>query len=734
AYASLVRSSGKMDHVIAHLPADNVALTNVQSLTEAARKAATLTIVTENRERLAQAVEDRPGRPEAASNPAFWNVSGPALDAVRTAADILAERNSVFSHQDLVQEASRQGLGRTDEAERERAVVALQRTGQLIAREAEVLDRESWRLVPAEGWTSLQAIKDEERLLAAEQRGRGSFAEREIMPRNRASSFVSDTAAKVQAEGGHAWNYQQMTAAVELLSSPDRVTALQGLAGSSKTSTVLVALAEASKEEGHDVRAMAPTTAAARTLGRALKTDEGITLAKHLADTGRVRAEHQKTSPVWIVDEASMASAKDMRNLIRIAEQQNARLFLVLDVLQLGSVGAGRAAGQMIENGMRTAYLDHIHRQGNNLKLRDAVYDMIGERPGRALQRVLDSGGTIIEYGGKEGGRGKQEQQQKQPGPSEIMAKAYLERSPDERAKTLVIDPTRKGVASVTDSIRAGLKRSGELKGSGLDVQVLEEAGLTERERATPTSYRPGQLVRFGHAEIFKSGVVARGSYLEVAEVKGAVVTLKDDKGRNHHWEPRAKSLPVEVYDKKDIDVMVGDKIRWTRNIDSLDVVSGRYAHVVSIDQQRNRIDIQAEKGPQQTIDLGSRENRHFTHGYAVTTRRAQGSTGPVIAHLRSQGVWTVHLASAYTALSRSPDHVTLVTDSVPKLVNALGERDGQQEAALDQVREAAGSAAVKVREMASDRQAALAQDIKSAEAAPVQSTERSLGGPSMER
>ena len=100
-----------------------------------------------------------------------------------------------------------------------------------------------------------------------------------------------------------------------------------------------------------------------------------------------------------------------------------------------------------------------------------------------------------------------------------------------------MIDPTRKGVDSVTSSIRAGLAEEGSLKGPGLDVRILEEAGLTERERATPTSYRPGQLVRLGHAELFKSGVVARGSYLEVTDVKGAVVTLKDGKGKEHDWE-----------------------------------------------------------------------------------------------------------------------------------------------------------------------------------------------------
>ncbi|NJO39101.1 MAG: AAA family ATPase [Rhizobiales bacterium] len=127
---------------------------------------------------------------------------------------------------------------------------------------------------------------------------------------------------------------------------------------------------------------MAPTTDAALTLGKAIGA-EGRTVARHLSRVSRVRPSGADKAPVWIVDEASMVSAKTMRDLIRAAEQHGARLFLVFDVLQLGSVGAGRAAGQLIEQGMHTHYLDAIVRQAAEPRLVEAVYDMIRREPGR---------------------------------------------------------------------------------------------------------------------------------------------------------------------------------------------------------------------------------------------------------------------------------------------------------------------------------------------------------------
>ena len=238
AYAETLRPRERADQVIAHLPADNVELTNLKALIDVALQSRHLTIVTENAARLAQAAEDRAGTNSLALD-ASMDVSGTALDAVRTAADILVERQSVFSDKDLMIEAMRQGLGHAELDDIMAAVKALAATGQFIRREAEVLDLESGTFNAANGWTTLDALNDEEKMLAGEQRGRKAFADRRILLRDDAARLVSHLSDRSAAD--RSWNPEQCTAAIGLLASPDRVTALQGLAGTAKTSTVLAA-------------------------------------------------------------------------------------------------------------------------------------------------------------------------------------------------------------------------------------------------------------------------------------------------------------------------------------------------------------------------------------------------------------------------------------------------------------------------------------------------------------
>ena len=66
---------------------------------------------------------------------------------------------------------------------------------------------------------------------------------------------------------------------------------------------------------------------------------------------------------LWIVDEASLLSARDTAKLLSKAETEGARVLLVGDVKQLGSVEAGAAFAQLQAAGMATPHLTTIVRQ-----------------------------------------------------------------------------------------------------------------------------------------------------------------------------------------------------------------------------------------------------------------------------------------------------------------------------------------------------------------------------------
>src|SRR3546814_1223981 len=101
-------------------------------------------------------------------------------------------------------------------------------------------------------------------MLRIEAEGRGTLAPI-ASPLAAAKSIAS---AAVQAErAGFGWNADQRAAAQQLFTSRNRITALQGYAGTAKTTTVLATVAREAEARGVSVIALAPTASAAMVLG-----------------------------------------------------------------------------------------------------------------------------------------------------------------------------------------------------------------------------------------------------------------------------------------------------------------------------------------------------------------------------------------------------------------------------------------------------------------------------------
>jgi ATP-dependent exoDNAse (exonuclease V) alpha subunit len=198
-----------------------------------------------------------------------------------------------------------------------------------------------------------------------------------------AAKAVASVAMRAE-RAGMAWNAEQRAATQQLLTSRCRITALQGYAGTAKTTTVLATFAREAEAQGASVKALAPMAAAAMVLGEALGT-RSETVARHLLTP-------QRTNPsqpaVWIVDEASLLSSRDTARLFAQAEKDNARVILVGNVKQLESVEAGAAFAQLQGAGMNSARLHDIVRQ-TNLATKEAVLASI-EGDARRVLAALD--------------------------------------------------------------------------------------------------------------------------------------------------------------------------------------------------------------------------------------------------------------------------------------------------------------------------------------------------------
>ena len=573
-----------------------------------------------------------------------------AHQAVAFAAEKLGERQSVFSAADLEKEAGRFGLGAVTQTQIGAAIDRATSDGALAPRI--FIDR---RGAEFGGFTTGNNIDNEQRLLRAEANGRGRVAA------IRTPAQAAKAVARAALASEHPWTPDQQNAAKALLTSQNRVTAIQGYAGTAKTTTVLATFAREAESLGVRVTALAPTASAARTLGEALGA-RGETVAKHLINQSTPESIGRA---VWIVDEASMLSARDKATLLDAATKADARVILVGDVKQLGSVGAGAAFAQLQGAGMETAKLAEIVRQTNPMT-KEAVEASIQGDARRALD-ALDRGGGRIIANADHAER------------MNSMAQDYAALSPMEQRHTIVIDPSRAGRDALNAEIRTQLVASGRLTGEAVTMRTLESKGLTKAESRDARSYEVGDVVRFAR-DYADKGIAKR----EAVTVRGVdpaknAVSLEQADGRTVDWRPRQwGSGKSEAFTPGSVDLMKGDRIEFTRNNRMLARENGGRAQVVAVSPEDQTARIRLDTGKFQTLDLTKSADQHLRHGYVQTAHAAQGRTAErVMIHADSRATNLVDQKMMYVGISRVKVSAAVYTDDRAKLVYAINERAG---------------------------------------------------------
>ena len=202
---------------------------------------------------------------------------------------------------------------------------------------------------------------------------------------------------------------------------------------------------------------------------------------------------------VLVVDESLLASSEQMRGLLRIATTLRVpRVVLVGDEKQLGAVEAGKPFEQLRRAGMQTAVMDEVLRQ-RDMELREAVRAGLAGEVRTAFEKLGDRIAQVEEdIGGEAAGR-------------------WLSLSPEERAATGVIAPTRALRDEINETIRAQLVAEGAVSGLARQGEKLVSRGLTNAEMARASNYSAGDTVIFNRG--YKTLGVEKGDEREVERV-----------------------------------------------------------------------------------------------------------------------------------------------------------------------------------------------------------------------
>lgn len=568
-------------------------------------------------------------------------------EAIARAAEHLFERRTVVSEQDFTATVLRESYG----------VYLLGEVKAAIAADG--------RLLRAEGRVSTQAAFD---------------LERSLVDRLNAGVGRNDSGFGFVAyvESSHL-SREQRQAVERVLDSRDAVTVLRGRAGTGKTQT-LATLIEGVTRFDCKVVCFAPSTQAV-----ALLREDG----QRQADAGRASAgqvlsgahtvqrllvdeslQQSLKRSVLVVDEYGLLSTLQLKQLVDVAEAQQARLLLVGDSAQHKSVEAGDAA-RIIEreSRVRVVTLGEIHRQAVNPAYKAAAENLAAGRVAAGLKR-LDRMGAVVEIENPAIRREHMVREWFQA--TQEMKLVRTATGQAERAKTaLMVAPTWAEIDQLNIMARHQLRTNGQLTGEDQKFVALRAKDWTNAQQKDSRNYRPGDvLVAHKGTKHF-----ARGDELRVIrkEKRRVVVTRGT---AELSLSPRQSGLAWTVCDERPNPVAAGDRLRL-RTIAHAETPSGEIRRLTN----GAVVTVQSVNAAGQLVlqDGCTLHTRQVAYGYALTSHASQGVT-----------VDKVFLAGAasreglYVAATRGRESVRIFVPDREGFLDAAGLRSEARTSALE--------------------------------------------------
>lgn len=494
--------------------------------------------------------------------------------------------------------------------------------------------------IPREWVTTREVLQEEKSIIAFTQEG-NSYC--------RKLNYDYDIGEVTDHHSGKSFalSEEQQQVVSGLLDSRHRVMAVEGKAGTGKTTT-LSTLIDGIEQGGGHAHCFAPTANAAYVTlkqdGEAYHCEamqQAHTLARLLVDT---KLQEQTQDGVLLVDEAGLMSVKEMHTLFEIAHKHNNRVILVGDTGQHNSVIRGDAYRILQEEaGLQPLALDNIRRQSGIY--REAV-KAIAEGQVQEGYDQLEQMGIIHEA--KDADKRYRE-----------LAEDYA----DIHAKgksALVVSPTHAEGDQVTEHIRDVLHKQGVLGEQLHGVTQLRNKHLTEAERGDSHHYEQGHVVRFQQNA---KGGIKKGEQFTVSAVAKGQVSLTNDAGESSILD-LSQAKRFDVYAPQPLAFRQGDAVRVTEGCTGKDgkrINNGSIYAFEKLDEDGNLV---LEGGRVLEAKRGN-----FNYGYVSTSHASQGKTVDHIFIAQSSESFTATSAEQfYVSVSRGKQGVHIHTDDTKAL------------------------------------------------------------------
>jgi conjugative relaxase-like TrwC/TraI family protein len=578
-----------------------------------------------------------------------------ASQALTYSRDKSFEREAVVPQREILREALHRGQDLTTPALIEAAIQARQDKGDLLPMKGKghqlayttpemlAMETQNIQLMKA-GQNQRTAFIDESPALTT--RIDPHFAKFEAN-----AAKQPDPARRLQLEAAIT---NQKQAVRNILTSHDQVQALQGAAGTGKT-TSLTVVRKKLEQEGYAVKGLAPTSRAAAQLAEC--GAQCSTLQMHLATPQQ--SNQQPT--VYFVDETSLASTKQINELLtRLAPAD--RVVLIGDVRQHESVDAGRPFAQLQEQGIRTARLDGIVRQ-NDQTLKQVVEHLAEGRIPEAVS-MLQAQGRVSEIA-NESDR------------FTTIANEYLK----DPAGTLVVSPDNRSRSAINGIVHKELQRIDKLEDLDHPVQVLvNRQDMTGADRTWAKPYEVGNVIRYNTGS--KTMGLEKGAYATVIATDPETnrLTVQKTNGSAVTYDPK-RLHGASIYRPELKQFAVNERIQFTTPFKAHKIANRELGHITRIEGQK--LTVRLDSGRE--VQFDTKKYAHIDHGYAVTSHSSQGlTTTRVLVNIDTERTNSQLISDrlAYVAISRARTDAHIYTNDAARLAPALS-RDVSKSSAI---------------------------------------------------
>jgi len=333
-----------------------------------------------------------------------------------------------------------------------------------------------------------------------------------------------------------------------------------------------------------------------------------------------------------------------------------------------------------------TFELTHIFRQQDKV-LKEAVAKTLPKDPQvKKVMALLQAGNRLTEI--------KDYQQRIQR-----IAEQVASLSDKQRKSTLILDPSRKGVADLNSAIRVALQEKGQLAQNITTLPVLVTRDISQqglKHGAIQSVFRQGDFITLGGNTLKLHGKylacphqqLTKGNTWQVLSVQpdNATITLVHSEKSELSITVTRKQL-VTAYptlsEMKTIPISKGDQLRFTSSQPTSGFITNQRAIIEKINLDDGVMLIKnTDTGKQLNLSLTS--PLPIDHNYAMTTFSAQGQTVKnVIYHAQSTSINLMNQRDFYVGLSRATHDVQVFTDKKAELTKLIEKSTGEKMVAL---------------------------------------------------